>query len=109
MPTSMKMTTQTLKTFTCPPTTGTFIRNINIFKFFTLRCIWEFRGKLGTRWATTQEDTPVSGTEVLFKLFDILEMEFDVGHVCKDCYHLLEQLDSFQFQFACLKEKLMAR
>jgi len=67
------------------------------------------RGKLGTRWATTQEDTPVSGTEVLFKLFDILEMEFDVGHVCKDCYHLLEQLDSFQFQFACLKEKLMAR
>ena len=51
----------------------------------------------------------MSGTEVLFKLFDVLEMEFEAGNVCKDCNHLVEQLDSLQFQFACLKETLGAR
>jgi len=67
------------------------------------------RNKIGTRWTTTQENTPVSGTELSFKLFEILDMEFEVGNVCKDCNHLLEQLDSLQFQFLCLKESLAAR
>ena len=68
-----------------------------------------FRGKIGTRWTTTQGSTPTSGTEVLYKLFDLLGMEFELGHVCKDCNHLLEQLDGLQFQLECLKDHLLAR
>merc|ERR1719391_609850 len=36
-------------------------------------------------------------------------MEFELGHVCKDCNHLLEQLDGLQFQLDCLKDHLLAR
>ena len=51
----------------------------------------------------------MSGTEVLFKLFDLLEREFDAGNVCQDCSHLIDQMDGLQFQLACLKDTLTAR
>ena len=56
------------------------------------------RSKLGTRWVTTAEATPVTGSQLLFKLFDLLDVEFTMGHVCKDCNHLVEQLDALQVQ-----------
>lgn len=67
------------------------------------------RGRIGTRWSTTQEASPVSGTEVLFKLFEILDMEFMAGNVCKDCTHLIQQLDGLKYQYECLKENLQNR
>ena len=57
-------------------------------------------------WAIDQS---CSGTEVLFKLFEILDMEFMAGNVCKDCTHLIQQLDGLKYQYECLKENLQNR
>ena len=46
---------------------------------------------------------------MLFKLFEILDMEFMAGNVCKDCTHLIQQLDGLKYQYECLKENLQNR
>ena len=67
------------------------------------------RGKIGTRWVTTQEATPVSGSPVIFKLFEVLQEEFTVGSVCAECYHIVEQLDAVKFQTDVLMASLKSR
>jgi len=64
------------------------------------------RSKLGTRWVSTQELTPVTHSPLHFKLFELLEIEFNIGNICNDCNNLVEQMDSVQVNINRLKDKL---
>ena len=61
------------------------------------------------RWAFTSERTSVSQIQLIFKLYEILKHEFLTGSVCDECYNLLDQIDSLEFQVQALTKALKDR
>jgi hypothetical protein len=60
-------------------------------------------------WTSTCERTSISQAQVIFKLFDVLKLEFQYGSVCSQCYDLLEQIDSLELQHKTLCNALRER
>ena len=61
------------------------------------------------RWSFTSERTSVSQVQVIFKLFEILKQEFLAGSVCDECFSLLDQIDSLEFQVSAMTKALKSR
>lgn len=62
-----------------------------------------------SRWSFTSERTSVSQVQLLFKLFDILKQEFLAGSVCDECFSLVDQIDSLEFQIQAMTKALRSR
>jgi len=63
----------------------------------------------GKKWVSTSENTPVSHSPVLFKLNDILDIEFNNGNICDNCNQFVDELDAMQSHLASLKQTLSDR
>jgi len=63
----------------------------------------------GKKWASTSENTHVTHSPVLFKLNDILDIEFNNGNICDNCNQLVDELDAMQSHLASLKQTLSNR
>jgi len=63
----------------------------------------------GKKWTTTSENTPVTRSPVLFRLNDILDIEFNNGNICDNCNQLVDELDAMQSHLASLKQTLSNR
>ncbi len=61
------------------------------------------------RWAFTSERTSVSQVQIIFKLYEILKHEFLAGSVCDECFSLLDQIDSLEFQVQAITKALKSR
>ena len=61
------------------------------------------------RWTFTSERTSVSQVQIIFKLYEILKQEFLVGSVCDECFDLLDQIDSLEFQVQAVTKALKSR
>lgn len=61
------------------------------------------------RWAFTSERTSVSQVQIIFKLYEILKHEFLAGSVCDECFSLLDQIDSLEFQVQAMTKALKSR
>ena len=61
-------------------------------------------------WPSMTDRTSISQSQTLFKLYDILKIEFDAtGHICKECSGIVEKIESLEVQLKSLTNSLRER